>query len=475
MQNEKQDVALKSMVASGLLSVGKFVVGIFTGSIGLISEGIHSLTDFIATTITWCAVRVSDKPADEDHHFGHGKVENMAALFEILLLVMAAGWIAVEAWKHFWGETQPIIAAPAVIATLLIAMVIDFYRVRALRRVAAETNSVALEAGALHFLSDMMSSGVVLLGMVFVLLGYPKADAVAAMVVALFILVTAIKLGKRSFNTLIDTAPEGIQHEITGSLTRFPEVLGVAKCRVRDAGAMLFIEVTIVVCRTLSLERIDRLKRHISEQLAADYSEAEITLLATPKKRSDENMATHLRVIAANNDVAIHNLTLQQLTSHTCISLDLEVPAHFSVTQADVVAKAMKSAIRNDLGRETEVDIHIEPQINYLLSTEDVAEEELTMIREALQRLTQQDSILRGIQDVKARNTDVGIVVSFNCIVLPFISVIKAHTAIDNIEMKLRALYPTISRVVGYVEPTPVNPAPAIMATPIPVAPVPTT
>ncbi|MCW6568785.1 cation-efflux pump [Yersinia ruckeri] len=462
MRNEKQDVAWKSMIASGLLSIGKFAVGIFTGSIGLISEGIHSLTDFIATTVTWCAVRVSDKPADDDHHFGHGKVENMAALFEILLLLMAAGWIAVEAWKHFWGETQPIIAAPAVILTLIIAMTVDFYRVRALRRVAEKTNSAALEAGALHFLSDMMSSGVVLLGMVFVLFGYPKADALAALVVALFILVTAIRLGKRSFNTLIDTAPVGKQHEITASLTRFPEVISVAKCRVRDAGAMLFIEVTIIVCRTLSLERIDQLKSHIAKNLAADYSDAEITVLATPKKRNDESMATHLRVIAANNDVAIHNLTLQQLSSHTSISLDLEVPAHFSVTQADVVATAMKSAIRDEMGAATEVDIHIEPQINYLLSSADVPKAELVTIREALCQLMQQDSMLRDIRDVKARNTDVGIVVSFNCIVQPFISVIKAHSAIDNIEMKLKALYPAISRVVGYVEPGDIEPVEAL-------------
>ena len=192
MQNEKQAVARNSMIASGLLATGKFVAGIFTGSIGLISEGIHSFTDFIATSITWLAVRISDKPADDDHHFGHGKVENLAALFEVLLLLGAAGWIVYEAGGSLLGQPHEIVAAPVVIAVLLISICVDFFRVRALNRVAKATDSAALEADALHFFSDMLSSGVVLLGMVFVLLGFGRADAIAALIVAAWILFTSV-------------------------------------------------------------------------------------------------------------------------------------------------------------------------------------------------------------------------------------------------------------------------------------------
>jgi len=264
MQNEKQSVARNSMIASGLLATGKFIAGIFTGSIGLISEGIHSFTDFIATSITWLAVRISDKPADDDHHFGHGKVENLAALFEVLLLLGAAGWIVYEAGKSLLGEAHEIVAAPVVIAVLLISIVVDFFRVRALNRVAKATDSAALEADALHFFSDMLASAVVLLGMVFVMLGFNRADAIAALIVACFIVVAAVKLGKRSFDSLMDTAPAGAKEEIDALLQSFPAILATENIRIRNAGAMLFIEVTVAVCRTLPLERINALKKSIA-------------------------------------------------------------------------------------------------------------------------------------------------------------------------------------------------------------------
>ncbi|MDU3889589.1 MAG: cation diffusion facilitator family transporter, partial [Serratia liquefaciens] len=310
MQNEKQSVARNSMIASGLLATGKFIAGIFTGSIGLISEGIHSFTDFIATSITWLAVRISDKPADDDHHFGHGKVENLAALFEVLLLLGAAGWIVYEAGKSLLGEAHEIVAAPVVIAVLLISIVVDFFRVRALNRVAKATDSAALEADALHFFSDMLASAVVLLGMVFVMLGFNRADAIAALIVACFIVVAAVKLGKRSFDSLMDTAPAGAKEEIDALLQSFPAILATENIRIRNAGAMLFIEVTVAVCRTLPLERINALKKSIAERLERQYANAEATVIATPQTRSDEDMATRIRVIAANHGAVVQNLAL---------------------------------------------------------------------------------------------------------------------------------------------------------------------
>ena len=184
-----------------------------------------------------------------------------AALFEVLLLLGAAGWIVYEAGSSLLGQPHEIVAAPVVIAVLLISICVDFFRVRALNRVAKATDSAALEADALHFFSDMLSSGVVLLGMVFVLLGFGRADAIAALIVAGFIFVAAIKLGKRSFDSLMDAAPAGATEAIRATLASFPAVLACDSVRIRNAGAVLFVEITVAVCRTLPLERIDALKR----------------------------------------------------------------------------------------------------------------------------------------------------------------------------------------------------------------------
>jgi len=460
MQNEKQSVARNSMIASGLLATGKFIAGIFTGSIGLISEGIHSFTDFIATSITWLAVRISDKPADDDHHFGHGKVENLAALFEVLLLLGAAGWIVYEAGKSLLGEAHEIVAAPVVIAVLLISIVVDFFRVRALNRVAKATDSAALEADALHFFSDMLASAVVLLGMVFVMLGFNRADAIAALIVVCFIVVAAVKLGKRSFDSLMDTAPAGAKEEIDALLQSFPAILATENIRIRNAGAMLFIEVTVAVCRTLPLERINALKKSIAERLERQYANAEATVIANPQTRSDEDMATRIRVIAANHGAVVQNLALQQLPERMSISLDLAVPASASVAQAHDIASEIETLLREAIGEETEIETHLEPQTHHWVASEDVAPEELAHIRQILHVAVENGEMVQDVHNIRARKTANGIIVNFHCRVSPAASIVSAHAAVDSIERQLRALYPSISRAVGHVEP--IKPKPGI-------------
>ena len=287
-------------------------------------------------------MRISDKPADDDHHFGHGKVENTAALFEVLLLLGAAGWIVYEAGSSLLGQPQRIVAAPVVIAVLLISICVDFFRVRALNRVAKATDSAALEADALHFFSDMLSSGVVLLGMVFVLLGFGRADAIAALIVAGFIFVAAIKLGKRSFDSLMDAAPAGATEAIRATLASFPAVLACDSVRIRNAGAVLFVEITVAVCRTLAAGT--RRAEARSSSGCGAYASAEFTVIAVPQTRSDEDMATRIRAIAANHGAQVQNVTLQQLPTRMAIGMDLAVPANASVAQAHDIATEIEGS-----------------------------------------------------------------------------------------------------------------------------------
>ncbi|MBL5906768.1 cation-efflux pump [Serratia fonticola] len=453
MQNQKQAVARNSMIISGLLALGKFIAGIFTGSIGLISEGIHSFTDFIATSITWWAVSVSDKPADDDHHFGHGKVENLAALFEVLLLLAAGSWIVFEAVSSLIGEANQIVAAPVVIAVLLVSIVVDFFRVRALNRVAKATNSAALEADALHFFSDMLSSGVVLLGMVFVLFGFARADALAALIVACFILTAALKLGKRSFDSLIDTAPAGTREDIAALLNDFPAVLSTGNVRLRSGGATLFIEVSVGVCRTLPLERIKELKQTVTAKLAQQYANSEVRVIAIPQARSDEDLATRIRMLAANHGAVVQSLSLQQLADRVAIGMDLLVPANASVEQAHDIASEVEEALRQTLGENTEIETHLEPQMLDWLTSQDVEHGELAKIEQALTVSAQNSGLVQDIHDIRARETPQGVIVNFHCRALPALSISAVHDAVDHIERQLRIQFPMVSRVVGHVEP----------------------
>ena len=194
----------------------KLVVGIMTGSIGIISEAAHSALDFGAAALTLFAVRMSDKPADRKHHYGHAKVESVSALIETGLLVITSAWIIFASAERLMSGKTEIEVTWYAIAIMVISIVVDFSRSRALKKVARETNSQALEADALHFSSDILSSAVVLIGLIFVSFGITWADSIAGIAVALLVAGAAFRLGKTTIDILIDAAPEGLADRYRG-------------------------------------------------------------------------------------------------------------------------------------------------------------------------------------------------------------------------------------------------------------------
>lgn len=453
MQKDKERVALVSMISSGGLAIAKFAVGFLTGSIGLISEGVHSSADFVATLVTWWAVRVSHKPADANHHFGHGKMESMAALFEVVLLFAAAGWIALEALSRLFGEPHVIDGAWIAIAVLVVSIIVDFWRVRALRKVAKATDSPALEADALHFLSDMLSSGVVLIGMVFVAFGYMSADAIAALIVACFIVVAAAKLGRRVFDTLVDAAPEGARGIIAAKVSRIPEVIDVERIRVRSAGTTLFVELAVAVSRSLPLDRVAALKAEIVDTVKQKFPNAELTVVAEPRAVHDETIEAHVRIIAANRGAAIHRLTIQQVNDRLSISLDIEVKASLSVKQAHDIASELEEAIRDELGADTEIDTHIEPMAANWLDGQEISDDQFQSLKHVLVSAAEQGGIVKEVHNVRIRSTELGLIVNFHCRLPPDMMVTDAHAAVDEVERHVRSQRPDVARVVGHAEP----------------------
>ncbi len=212
--NKKQSVALSSVFASVALTLLKLVVGLTTGSMGILSEAAHSFLDFGAALLTFLSVRVSDKEADEKHHFGHQKVESVSALIETGLLFLTSAWIIYEAVKRLAGGKVEIEVTWYAYAVMIISIIVDFSRSRALKRIAKETKSQALEADALHFSSDILSSLTVIAGLIFVSLGIAKADAIAAIGVALFVLHAGYRLGRRTIDVLVDATPPGLSEKL---------------------------------------------------------------------------------------------------------------------------------------------------------------------------------------------------------------------------------------------------------------------
>jgi cation diffusion facilitator family transporter len=452
--NEKERVALSSVGASAALTIAKGLVGLSTGSLAILSEAAHSLLDFAATVMTYFAVRIADKPADAEHHYGHGKVENLSALAETALLFVLSGVVAWEAVQRLLGgHGHAVEATAAAFAIILASIAIDFLRARALSRLAATTSSQALEADALHFSSDMWSSAAVLAGLTGIRFGYNWADSAAALVVALFVCLAGWRLGRRTIDTLTDTAPEGVAERISAAARRIRNVVSVERVRARQVGANVFGEIEVGASRTLPLDRVESLKSDIAAAVTAAVPQAQISVSVIPRALDDETVMERVMVIARNRALAVHHVTVQTIAGKLSISLDLEVDGEFSLTAAHDIADGLEAAIRDEFGPTVEVETHIEPLQTMDVAGRDAIAGEVAAIGSALAELATASGMLRNVHDVRVRETTTGEIVNFHCDVDPTSTVAAVHDLVDRVERGLRQRFPAIKRVIGHAEP----------------------
>lgn len=296
MLQEKRKVAFWSVMAAIFITSFKLVVGFLTGSLGIISEALHSGLDMVAAVITYFSVMVSDKPADNDHNYGHGKVENLSAFIETILLLVTCVWIINEAIHRIisgkgleLNSTQTIFSFIVVICSIII----DVTRSRALYRVAKKYNSQALEADALHFSTDVWSSAVVLIGLVCVkiyewtqLRVFFYADSVAALVVAIIVLIVCYQLGKSAVDVLLDKSPKDTLEIVRLILKSYPEIKHYHSLKARTAGADTFIKFNIHFNPELSLREVHHVCDRIEAEIEQHVKRSEVYIHPEPDEES---------------------------------------------------------------------------------------------------------------------------------------------------------------------------------------------
>jgi cation diffusion facilitator family transporter len=452
--NEKEKAALGSIAASAALTAAKAVVGLLSGSLAILSEAAHSLLDLAATLLTYFAVRISGKPADAEHQYGHGKVESVTALAETAFLFLLSLAVIFEATRRLLGERAYAVEAPPVaFIVVAVSIAVDFFRARTLRRVAAKTSSQALEADALHFGSDMWSSIAVLIGLGGVALGYSFADAAAAIVVALFICLAGWRLGRRTIDTLTDTAPPGVSERVAAIARRVPGVVTIERARARPGGAVLFVDLSVGVSRALPLDRVAAIKKQLIRAIRLELPEAEATITTEPRALDDETVRERVMLIARNAGLAVHHVAVQALAGRLSVSADLEVEGTLALAAAHDIASRLEEAIRDELGPEVEVETHIEPLPAIVLAGRDAPAARVDEVREVLTALAAEIADLGEVHDVRVRETADGEIVNFHCRVDPALSVAAVHDLVDAVERGLRRRFPTIARVIGHAEP----------------------
>jgi cation diffusion facilitator family transporter len=454
MANDKERVALGSIAASAGLTAAKAVVGLLSGSLAILSEAAHSLLDLAATVLTYIAVRISGKPADREHQYGHGKVESVAALAETALLFLLSAGVTWEAVRRLLGGHQyEVEATLASFAVIAVSIGVDFFRARVLSRTAAATSSQALEADALHFSSDMWSSLAVLVGLCAVALGYPQADAIAAILVAVFVCLAGWRLGKRTIDTLTDTAPRGVAERIARLARNIPGIVTVEQVRTRVAGATLFVEIALAVSRTLPLDRVAALKDEVTRAIHAEMPQAELTVTTHPRALDDETVLERVMVIARNRGLAVHHVMVHEISGKLLVALDLEVDGRLSLRAAHEIATALEKAVAEELGTEVEVETHIEPLQAGGQDGREASGDRVAAVSAALADVARSLGPIGHVHDVRVRETPAGEIVNFHCLVDPTMPVAQVHEKVDEVERGLKARFPSVQRVIGHAEP----------------------
>jgi cation diffusion facilitator family transporter len=456
---EKRRVAQVSVLAALLLTGTKVGVGFWTGSLGILAEALHSGLDLAAALVTLWAVKLSGRPADKEHAYGHGKIENLSALFETVLLFATCAWIIKEGIERLFFQAEVHVDANVwSFLVVLLSIAVDYTRSRALMRVARKYDSQALEADALHFSTDIWSSLVVLLGLLGVLaapsFGLPwlaKADAVAALGVAGVVVLVSLKLGKKAIADLLDTVPGDMAARIA-SLVQVDGVREARQVRVRRSGPELFIDLALVVDRAESLERSHAIASQAEGAIKRELPTADVVVHIEPTEGAGEDLLAAARRIATAHGAGAHNLLVYEEADALVLELHLEMDAQLPLAQAHRQASEIAEDVRRAHPRLTRVITHIEPA-GRSSGTSAAAPQETASIREALLRMPEFSE--RGIvpQIIEIRRCGSEFALSFRCTLPGATSVRDAHDFTDRIERALRGRFPNLGRVMAQTDP----------------------
>jgi len=459
---EKKRAALLSVGSALLLVSLKSFLVVRTGSLGVLSEALHSGLDLIAAIITFLSVRVSDQPADERHPYGHGKFENFSAFVETGLLAVTACYIIFEAFERLFFRSVHIQPSVTAIVVLFVALSIDLTRARALGHVAKKYSSDALEADALHFSTDVWSTMVVIAGIGLVWAGETwnlpaliYADAIAGLAVASVVLWVGAQLGRRTLDALLDAAPEGLQQEIAKAVARMDGVLDVDRVRVRRAGNRHFVDATVSVARTASLEQVHTLSDAIEKRIG-EIVPSDVMVHAEPRAPQGEHLFEAIRAQAQSLGLAIHDLTAVQHAGQLFIELHLEVDEKLSLREAHGQATQLEEKIRELRDGQVEVNIHIEP-LGRHIATPDAGAGELKQlsrsIEEFLNSLTAEYDELINCHNVRVRQVEHHTLASCHCTMKSSLPITEVHDVTAALEDRVKEKFPQVSRVTIHPEP----------------------
>jgi cation diffusion facilitator family transporter len=451
-ESEKSTVALTSVTAAFVVTGLKIVVGLWTGSLGILSEAAHSGLDLIAAIITLLAVKFSARPADKTHLYGHGKIENISALIETLLLLVTCFWIISEAIKRLFFHSVEVEVNFWSFFVMIVSIVVDVSRSRALYRVARKHRSQALEADALHFRTDVWSSSVVVLGLVLTLLKIPVADSVAALIVAIFVIFVTLSLGKRTINELLDRAPTGLEEAVKRAALEMPGVQQVDNIRVRNSGPKTFVDLTLHLRRTMPFEVANTQVHKVETAIHRVIPNADVIIHPEPTETLDETIVDKVMLLLSREGWRAHDVQAFLVDGKYHVEFQIEFPEEDFVRVHSIVDE-IEERIKKEIPDVVSVVVHIEDSQENVITSVDVTLSSQELIHDILEVAATMPEIhdcnVLTVLEVKGKYR-----VSMKCAVEKNLPLESAHEISTALENKIMVALPDIKEVHIHIEPT---------------------
>jgi cation diffusion facilitator family transporter len=454
----KKRTAAISVLAAAVMSFLKLWTGLQSGSIGMLSEAMHSGLDLIASTLILASVTVSDRPADESHTYGHGKIENLAAFTETLLMIASVLWILWEAFERIVGHAPPLKLSIWPFAVLLLSMAVDLLRSRALGRVARQTRSQALEADALHFSMDIWSSLAVIGGLLAGLAAQRLhmywlhlGDPLAAVVVSIIILKVCWKLARQTVDILTDAAPIQVRRQVTESLRQLPEILGIERVRLRLSGNHYFADLTVAMPRNLSFQRTEQVKDQVADAVHRILPDADVVVSVVPRAGQSESIFDRVRVAAARHNLSVHDLSVQHYDGKLHLEQHLELPESLSLREAHTLVTTIESETRADVPEIDTILTHIESERGTI--EEEARRSEDAALEVQLRRIAREFPDILDVHDVVVSKVRDRMQISCHCTLPDDRAMSDVHALITALEDRVKSEMPQIARVFIHPEP----------------------
>ena len=456
---EKRRVALNSMLAAAAMTALKLITGILSGSLGVLSDAAHSGLDLAGATMTFFSVRVSDLPADEDHTYGHGKIENLSAIGEVILMAASSVWIVWEALVRIFVHTVELRHSVWPVLVVISSIAVDFWRSRRLHEVAIRTGSPALATDAFHFASDIWASVAVLLGLAaswigvhFGLRWLDYADPIAAIVVSVLILRLTYMLGHEAVGALMDRIPAETRRKIMDDVAKVPGVIAIEQARVRRAGPNYFADMTLALPRRYTFEHTDALVQAAKSAVQRTLPDADVVIHTVPREARAESIFDRVRAVAARNNVGVHELSIQSLHGRLRVEQHVELDENLSLLAAHGFISNIEAEILREAPEIDSVLTHIESEPATIEQPKEFVEED-KRIEFALLKSAHLFPEIADVHEITVGRTSDHVSVSCHCTLPDDLPMYRVHDIITALEDRFKIDCPEVQRVTIHPEP----------------------